>query len=121
MSRSRTGSTISTAQMRESSRLLEDIPRRLWTPALEAARAAFGLRNAFGVRAYGIGPCVRRGRRLPASALNVYVLRKHDAPRLEVPELIVSVGRKTWCVRPNVIATGKRPRAVAGGAPQFSG
>lgn len=103
------------------SSLLEGIPRRMWTPVLDTARRVFGLRNRYGVHAYAIGPCVREGRRMPVLTLNVYVVRKQHEPRLAVPPLSIEVGRKTWHVMPNVIATGKRPRAVTGGAPRFSG
>jgi hypothetical protein len=104
-----------------ASTLLRDIPRRLWGPVLDAARLVFPPRNRFGVNAYAIGPCIREGRRMAALALNVYVVRKLHEPRLKVPTLSIEVGRKTWHITPNVIATGKRPRAVAGGSPRFSG
>jgi hypothetical protein len=108
-------------KQRGSSRLPRDLPRKFWNPVMGAARALFGKRNHYGVVAFGIGPRIRRGRPSEEHALNVYVIRKEEKPRLEVPELSFSVGRSTWTVMPNVIATGKRPRASLGGAPRYSG
>jgi hypothetical protein len=105
----------------QKSKLLKDIPSRLWGPVIEGARRTFGAGNRFGVRAYAIGPCVREGRRLRALTLNAYVVRKSDEARIQIPTLSIEVGRKTWHVTPNVIATGKRPRASAGGSPHFTG
>jgi hypothetical protein len=97
------------------------LPRRSWAPALAAARALFVPGNRFGVVAFGIGPRITNGRRRETIALNVYVRRKLTAPRVPVPKLEFDVGRARWETMPNVIATGKRPRAAAGGLPEYSG
>ena len=75
----------------------------------------------FGVVAYGIGRCVTAGASRDDLTLNVYVRRKLATPRAHVPDLSVTIGRRTFRVIPNIIATGKTPRAGAGGSPNYSG
>src|SRR5450432_611842 len=107
--------------MKVSARVLSHIPRRFWESAIEAARAVFVPGNRFGVHAFAIGPRIRNGRRRKTLALNVYVKRKLVQPRFPVPNVTLAVGRASWQVVPNVIATGKRPRAATGGTPHYSG
>ena len=107
--------------MKVSTRFLSHIPRRFWEPAIDAARTVFAPGNRFGVHAFAIGPRIRNGRRRKTLALNVYVKRKLVQPRFPVPTITFAVGRASWQILPNVIATSKRPRAATGGAPHYSG
>ena len=100
---------------------LANIPRALWPAVMATARAAFSVRNKFGIYAFGIGPRIRRGRPGLAHALNVYVKRKVSDPQLAVPQLTVIAGKRKWNLNPNVIATGKRPRAAMGAGVDYSG
>jgi len=108
-------------QQPASARVLNDIPRGFWDAAIDVARTIFVPGNRFGVHAFTIGPRIRNGRRRKAMALNVYVKRKLYEPRWPVPNLTFAVGRTSWQIVPNVIATGKRPRAATGGAPHYTG
>jgi hypothetical protein len=93
----------------------------MWPHVLAAARSQFTERNPHGVYAFGIGPHIRRGRARRQVTLNVYVKRKLDEPRAPVPELSVQVGKRTFTVKPNVVATGKRPRAAMAAPGAFTG
>src|SRR2546430_7813310 len=91
--------------------ITEHVPRALGGPLGGAARELFPARNRHGVYAFGIGPWLRAGRSSKQHGLNVFVRRKSLRPRAPVPDLTVVVGERTWIVRPNVVATGRRPRA----------
>ncbi len=83
---------------------------------MEAAERAFPPRNEYGVFAFGIAPTSRRG--LPGPlGLVVHVERKLRSPPARVPALRVA-GRR---VVPDVVGTGRGPRAAQGETPPFSG
>jgi hypothetical protein len=94
--------------------------RRDWPSVMAAARELFPARNRFGVFAFGIGPRVSEGRARSDFALNVFVTYKHPRPKHVVPSLTVRSAGRRLVVTPNVIATGRSPRAHAGPAP-FNG
>lgn len=101
--------------------LVNDIPRAAWASVMAQARETFGARNRYGVRAYGIGPRVRKGHAKPEAVLNVYVVRKLAEPKHPVPALTVTHGKRTLSITPNVIATGRRSRADFGARLPYSG
>jgi len=83
-----------------------------WPHVMAAARRKFGENNPYGIRAFGIDRKVTCGRRLSASALNVYVVHKHAAPERAVPALVVP-GRGLK-VRPDVVGVGAEPQGHEG-------
>ena len=79
-----------------------------WPYVMAAARRQFGAGNTYGVQAFGIDRKVTSGRRLRESALNVYVLHKHERPAHAVPALVVrSRGLR---IRPDVVGVGAEPQ-----------
>ncbi len=92
-----------------------------WRAVMEAARSVFGDRNPYGVFAFGMGHRIRNGQPMKTVTLNAYVAYKHADPSNPIPLIEVRTAR-TFSVVPNVIASGRRPRAASGGdAPPFSG
>jgi hypothetical protein len=88
---------------------------------MSAARKLFPEKNRYGVFAFGIGTEVVAGRERSRTTLNVFVNYKHSQPKFAVPVISVRSAGRRVIVRPNVVATGRAPRAHAGVAPPFSG
>jgi len=92
-----------------------------WAAVMNAAAKAFPPGNRFGVFAFGIGPRVAKGRETRTTTLNVYVRHKHAKVAPPVRSLSVRVGSRRIQVRPDVIATGRLPRANDAASAIFTG
>jgi hypothetical protein len=101
--------------------VIDDLPARLWPGTMRTARRVFRRGNPYGVFAFGIGPDIRGGRPRTNVVLNVYVDRKLAEPPRPVPPIRPASRSQSYTVVPNVIATGKPPRAAAGAQAPFSG
>jgi hypothetical protein len=88
---------------------------------MEAARDRFPRDNPHGVFAFGIGRRVVQGRPTEDVTLNVYVSYKHPAPARPIEPFDIAAGKRRLVVTPNVIATGRAPRALDGQPAPFSG
>jgi hypothetical protein len=101
--------------------ILNDIPKRMWKSVMTAAQKTFPPGNDYGVFGFGIGFQIVKGTRKEGRTLNAYIERKVKNPKHPIPEIVCTFNGKSYVIRPDVIATGRKPRTSASPIQTFSG